>query len=325
MTAFDYPALFVGDEGVADSLEEAFQSSDVQVHVQRGFYLERAKYGTDEPVGDTVGEHLDEHFQIIFVDATSALTVDDRVASIAACKERCPGAEVVIIIGPDTQARIIDFLHAGAWYFLEMPIHSHRVAMVLVRLVAFREADSLVRIDKLTGLYNRAFFEDAMREQIVRMKHNIGGQREASTPPVSLIVADLDHYLDAFGDDREKRDEYLREVAGVFRKGYRVTDTVARIGGDEFAGMMTGVNFTLALMRAEILRKKVAAIDMFSELDVRPTLSIGTVTFPSFFDDPGELYLHARRGLSRAKGTGGDTVFGFDNHGTPKPFGELGG
>ncbi|HPC45163.1 MAG TPA: hypothetical protein PLJ50_08470, partial [Candidatus Latescibacteria bacterium] len=57
----------------------------------------------------------------------------------------------------------------------------------------------------------------------------------------------------------------------------------------------------------------------------RPTLSVGVVTYPSYFDDPQQMYWQARRALERAKAAGGNVVFGFDATGTPRPFVELGG
>jgi len=218
----------------------------------------------------------------------------------------------------------VKFLQAGAWYFVESPIQESRLATIMVRVVAFREADSLIRTDGLTGLYNRAFFEDALRDQVARLQHDIGGQRSAHHAPISLFVADLDRLQEAFGEERDARELFLREIGRMMRRLYRLTDVVARIGGDEFGGLLVGVNYTLALMRGEILRKEIGKIKLPEGVDPPPTVSVGVVTFPSFFDDPHELYWHARRALGRAKASGGNAVYGFDPHGTPMPFAEIG-
>ncbi len=79
--------------------------------------------------------------------------------------------------------------------------------------------------DALTGLYNRAYFEEVMAQ--------IG---HASPFPVSVIIADIDG-VKRTNDTRghPAGDELLRRTAGVLASICRNDDIVARIGGDEFA------------------------------------------------------------------------------------------
>jgi len=324
LTQFEYSALIIGHEQQADAVEEALSSSDVQSHVQRSFYLERVTYPGPGGLAEAAEEHADPRYQVIFVDATEPEEMETRVGMIGEFAKVCPASEIVVLISPSTEGQLVQLLQAGAWFFLEIPIQPAKLASILVRAVAFREANSLVRTDGLTGLYNRAFFEDTLRDQISQLQHGIGGQRAAAHPPVSLLVADLDNLQDTFGDQRDQREEFLREVGRAFHRGYRLTDIVARIGGDEFGVLLVGVNYSLALMRGEILRKKVLALPCSNEAAARPTLSVGVVTYPSFLDDPRQLYWYARRALGRAKMCGGNAVYGYDAHGTPMPFAELG-
>jgi diguanylate cyclase (GGDEF)-like protein/PAS domain S-box-containing protein len=79
--------------------------------------------------------------------------------------------------------------------------------------------------DALTGLYNRAYFEEAMAQ--------IG---HANPFPVSIIIADIDGVKrtnDTHG--HPAGDELLRRTAEVLKSICRNDDIVARIGGDEFA------------------------------------------------------------------------------------------
>jgi len=79
--------------------------------------------------------------------------------------------------------------------------------------------------DKLTGLYNRTYFEEEM--------HRLEKSRSF---PVSIIVGDLDGLKiinDTLGHYRG--DELLRRFARIIRDQFRSSDVVARIGGDEFA------------------------------------------------------------------------------------------
>lgn len=79
--------------------------------------------------------------------------------------------------------------------------------------------------DALTGIYNRAFFE----EELKRLEG--GGEY-----PVSIIVADIDN-LKVVNDTQGHvaGDEFLRRTTSALRSVFRSGDVLARIGGDEFA------------------------------------------------------------------------------------------
>ena len=79
--------------------------------------------------------------------------------------------------------------------------------------------------DQLTGLYNRAFFEEEMQR--------LSQSREY---PIALITADLDDFKlvnDSYG--HEAGDWLLKVAAAVLSKAVRGDDVLARVGGDEFA------------------------------------------------------------------------------------------
>jgi len=83
--------------------------------------------------------------------------------------------------------------------------------------------------DQLTGLYNRAFFE----EELLRLSQS----REY---PIALITADLDDLKlvnDSLG--HAAGDRLLKAAAAVLNKAIRSDDILARVGGDEFAVILT--------------------------------------------------------------------------------------
>jgi diguanylate cyclase (GGDEF)-like protein/PAS domain S-box-containing protein len=121
--------------------------------------------------------------------------------------------------------------------------------------------------DALTGLYNRAYFEEEMT-RLASGRHF----------PVSIIVADVDslkwvndHYGHAVGD------ELLRRVAEALQAPFRGEDVVARIGGDEFAILLPGVDTAGAEKAIERIR---AGLTFPVESDCGPaaSLSIGAAT-----------------------------------------------
>ena len=96
--------------------------------------------------------------------------------------------------------------------------------------------------DKLTGLYNRAYFEEEL--------NRLNTSRQL---PISVVVADancLKLVNDAFG--HEEGDKILTRIALIFRESCRKEDVVARVGGDEFAILLPR---TSAMATAKIVQR----------------------------------------------------------------------
>lgn len=92
----------------------------------------------------------------------------------------------------------------------------------------------MIRHDNLTGLPNRALLMDRLQVAMAQV-HRQGGQ-------LALLFIDLDKFKpvnDTYG--HEMGDQLLKQVAKRMLASVRATDTVARIGGDEFAVLLTNV------------------------------------------------------------------------------------
>ncbi len=86
--------------------------------------------------------------------------------------------------------------------------------------------------DTLTGLYNRAYFQEALE-----------AVRQAGQFPTALIMIDVDNLKlvnDTYG--HEIGDAFLCEIAGLLLDNFRAGDTIARVGGDEFTALLPQVN-----------------------------------------------------------------------------------
>jgi two-component system, cell cycle response regulator len=103
--------------------------------------------------------------------------------------------------------------------------------------------------DVLTGLYNRAYFEEA----IARLER--GRQY-----PVSVIMGDVDG-LKRVNDvqGHAAGDDLLRLAAQAIRGGFRAEDIVARIGGDEFAALLPHTDAATAALVLKRIQESVAA------------------------------------------------------------------
>lgn len=151
--------------------------------------------------------------------------------------------------------------------------------------------------DVLTGLPNRREFEDRFAHELERSTR--------SERPMGLIAIDLDWFKeinDQFGHD--EGDRALKTVAGVLRETTRRIDSVARLGGEEFAVLVPEAGEEETHRLAERLRRKVKT--MFAH-HARPlTVSCGIATFPASGVTASDLMRAADRALYMAKDLGRD-------------------
>lgn len=153
------------------------------------------------------------------------------------------------------------------------------------------------RLDPLTGLANRAAFEERLTEAVER-------HRRFGTS-VSLLLWDIDRFK-TINDSCGHRagDRVLREVARSIKSRLRTTDFVARIGGEEFVALLMGTPGDQALRVAEDLRKSVAGLRLhFRGTPVPVTVSCGLAEL-SDGDSPISVFDRADAALYRAKDGG---------------------
>ncbi len=177
--------------------------------------------------------------------------------------------------------------------------------------------------DELTGLPNRALFED-------RLAHAIAASQRAHGN-VALLVIDLDQFKDVndtFG--HAHGDDLLVEVSQRLKSTLRTSDTVARLGGDEFALLLSeNVTRQSAVSAAE---RVMGCFDKPINLDgmaVQCGASIGLAFHP---DDTGEILTLQQRAdaamyVAKHRG-GGISVYehhhGHDQHDRLGIVGDLG-
>ncbi|HEU0298051.1 MAG TPA: GGDEF domain-containing protein, partial [Longimicrobium sp.] len=175
-------------------------------------------------------------------------------------------------------------------------IRHQRLALASARADLAR----LVNTDPLTGLPNRRQFAAVFGAEMARVRR-YGGS-------FSLGVLDCDDfksYNDSHG--HPAGDEALVELAGVLREQLRASDSVARLGGEEFAVLMVGVGKEAAALVAERIRQRVASHG-FGAGGHALTVSIGIATAPEDARDADELFRLADRALYAAKARGRNRV-----------------
>ncbi len=170
-----------------------------------------------------------------------------------------------------------------------------------------KEANALRRRatkDPLTGTYNRAEFQRIVENAL------------SSEPGVGcLLIFDVDHFKDV--NDRFGHlagDEVLRGVCSSCRSALRTGDVFGRIGGDEFAVFISGLDLNGSSILAERLLSRVKNSSFPDAHGVSVSISVGLAqTSPDQDEDPRvpkytALFSRADKALYRAKEEGRDRV-----------------
>jgi diguanylate cyclase (GGDEF)-like protein len=166
--------------------------------------------------------------------------------------------------------------------------------------------EHMARHDALTDLPNRSLFDERLAHGIAR------GARDGQA--VAVLAIDLDRFKavnDIFG--HSAGDQVLCRVAALLKRTVRATDTVARIGGDEFMVLQVGAAQPEG---GHALAERIIA-EFAREMDTArdPTAvgaSIGVAIYPSDADTAEGLRYSADIALYRAKSAGRGTACFFD-------------
>lgn len=160
--------------------------------------------------------------------------------------------------------------------------------------------------DSLTGLYNKLMFlELASREMKLAKRYNAA---------LSMMVIDIDNFKRINNEyGHEAGEDALRAVAQACRVALRSSDILARIGGDEFALLLTGADAGNSVQVAYRLLRSIE--DMrFSWKDsiLSFTVSIGVSEFPENELSLEILLDQANQATYKAKHNGGNQVVVLD-------------
>ena len=165
-------------------------------------------------------------------------------------------------------------------------------------------------IDHLTGIHNRRYLDERIDSEAIRAhKYDM---------PLSMMMIDIDHFKavnDRYG--HQIGDRVLKSLCEVLIKKGRITDVVARYGGEEIVILTIQTNISDTFNVAEKLRKTVETSIMVpvdkSEYreDIRITVSIGVAGLDQQGFDSQAMIKKADMALYQAKSEGRNRVIAY--------------
>ncbi|MCG2575581.1 CHASE domain-containing protein [Dechloromonas sp. XY25] len=184
-----------------------------------------------------------------------------------------------------------------AWFMVTGRARALRLAAVMTS-----ELRHMAQHDPLTGLPNRALFSDRLQNELARAKRH--GDHFA------MIFLDLDRFKpinDSYG--HAVGDLLLKQVAMRLQQSVRASDTVGRIGGDEFVVLMPALaEGEAARGLAEKLRHAIGQPFMVDGRELNISCSLGVAVYPDDGGDDLALSNSADAAMYRAKAGGRDKV-----------------
>jgi diguanylate cyclase (GGDEF)-like protein len=176
--------------------------------------------------------------------------------------------------------------------------------VVLMNQALLGETKHNAETDPLTGLYNRRYFFQMVRQAVEKSRRDYS--------PISIFLFDIDHfkhYNDTNGHDAG--DMLLKELSKVILEVTRKTSVVARYGGEEFIVLLPGIQKEGAFVYAERLRETISS-HPFPHCNTQPlgclSISGGIASFPADAGSIKEIISLADAALYQAKSDGRNKV-----------------
>ena len=250
--------------------------------------------------GETALRLVAEHdFAVILLDVRMPGIDGFETARRLRRIERTEHVPIIFLTaGDDQSAQVTRGYEAGAVDFLFKPFDAAVLSakvQVFLELHAYRrESERQALRDELTGLANRTLFHDHLEMALARAKRGSAG--------LAVMYLDIDRFKlvnDQLGHDAG--DRLLIELARRLRRVVRPSDTIARMGEDEFTVLCEDIGSTrqtlgVADRVAEAIKEPLA----LPEGEINPAASIGIAVARA--EDTAESLLRgADRAMYRAK------------------------
>lgn len=172
-----------------------------------------------------------------------------------------------------------------------------QIAGAIMNAYFYKQLQEESRLDALTELFNRRYFNERLDEEVNRCLRHSG--------MFSLAICDLDffkHYNNRYG--HIAGDELLREIGRLIKDSVRTVDLVFRYGGDEFVILFPDTELDDAFSVAERVRRNIE--DEMKKRGLSLTVSIGLASWPMDGTRGAEIVDAADVAASKGKLRGGN-------------------
>jgi diguanylate cyclase (GGDEF)-like protein len=183
---------------------------------------------------------------------------------------------------------------------------ARRFAVALRNEERERQLVRQAAVDELTQLPNRRLLQDRVQQAL--------GEAGAAGESFAFVYLDLDRFKtlnDSLG--HHCGDELLFQLAGRLARCAEADDTVARIGGDEFALLLRRVDAAEALRRVQSAVADLRETVRVGGVAIQPHASIGIAMYPADGCDFDALLRNADVAMYRGKAAGGGRVVFFED------------
>lgn len=292
--------------------EDTFQAEQIHNVLKQRFRSIKIMHDPKEAL--KVG--IKDNYDLIISDMQFSKTDGLRLCSKFRSKVETRYTPILILSEDCDKSNLVKALDVGANDYLTVPLdESELIARVNLQVKRKRYQDALrmnlfnnVEMsikDPLTNCYNRRYFDAHLRNIV---KDSVEKDRS-----LSLMILDIDYFKmvnDNFGHNAG--DEFLKEIQKRISENIRVTDLLARFGGEEFVVVMPDTNVSDAYTIAERIRKIIAK-EPFILVDKNTThnvtVSIGISAMQrSDLDDVKKFIVRADKYLYKAKNSGRNRV-----------------
>ncbi|HJD54285.1 MAG TPA: PleD family two-component system response regulator [Rickettsia endosymbiont of Proechinophthirus fluctus] len=247
---------------------------------------------------------------------SSTLENDDplRISVILRGKAEISGVVIILQIDEDGMPLVVKGIELGINDYFVYPIEeSELLARIRTQLRRKQYQDNLrndleqsVNLavkDGLTGLFNRRYFDIHLKQIIEKTNKD--------SIKLCLLMCDIDnfkHVNDTYG--HQAGDKVLTIVSRILKNTLRVTDLIARFGGEEFTILLTDIDISKAIETAERVRVKIEYMNFHIEDQIehlKTTISIGVTQYKK--EESIESFIErADKAMYEAKTTGKNKV-----------------
>ena len=302
------PSVLLVDDNEKDIRLMRHYLSDLQIEL-----------GVAKTGDDALKMVLKQSWDVILLDLFLPGMSGSKICKYLKSKDATRNIQVVIITATDDLNNKIRCIELGTDDFIVKPVNREEIKARIMALVKKKEYIDRLRMkydtavhaamtDKLTGLFNQAFFKHSLEIEINRVKRH--------QQALGLLMIDVDNFKrhnDTLG--HQVGDDILHNLGGLIKKSIRDVDLAARYGGEEFSVLLPYADTKIAMDVAERIRSTIETADVIPESaqsSDKVTVSIGVAIVPSDANSARTLIKYADSALYRAKDSGKNRVCHFN-------------